>query len=109
MEKNTRVEDLHINATTKIIPGTREFRIKRTPDGEFKKAKAQWVLRGDLMEHKGRDNFSPVAAWSTVRLFLVFSYIMGWITTTVDFSNAFVQSTLPDDEPVWTHLPRGFI
>ena len=40
VEKNMWVEDLRINATTKIIPGTWVFRNKRTPDGEFKKAKA---------------------------------------------------------------------
>ena len=84
------------------------FKIKRSPDGTFKKAKARWCLCGDLQEDTGRDNFSPVAAWSTVRFFLVFAFIMSWITVTIDFSNAFVQSDLPADEPVWTHLPRGY-
>ena len=108
VEKGTWTEDDRKNATTKIIPGTWVFKIKRSPDGTFKKAKARWCLRGDLQEDSGRDNFSPVAPWSTVRLFLVFAFIASWITVTIDFSNAFVQSDLPADEPVWTHMPRGY-
>ena len=108
VEKGTWREDLKRNATTKIIPSQWVFRIKRTPDGAIKKFKARLVLRGDLQEKDGRDNFSPVAAWSTVRAFLVISAVLNWVTTTVDFANAFVQSYLPDDEPVWMHVPRGY-
>jgi hypothetical protein len=36
------------------------------------------------------------------------SIIRGWIVESVDFSNAFVQSKLPDDDPVWMHIPRGY-
>jgi hypothetical protein len=32
---------------------------------------------------------------------------MHWVTCSIDFSNAFVQAKL--NEPVWTHLPRGFL
>ena len=46
-------EDLKANATTRIIAGTWIFKIKRTPDGCFKKAKARWCLRGDQMEDTG--------------------------------------------------------
>ena len=66
--KGTWEEDLRTNATTKIIPGAWVFKIKRSPDGTFKKAKARWCLRGDLQEDTGRDNFSPVAAWSTIQI-----------------------------------------
>ena len=45
-------------------------------------------------------------AFSTVRLFLVLSTLLGWYTCSIDFSNAFVQATLKDT--VWIHLPRGF-
>jgi hypothetical protein len=43
-----------------------------------------------------------------VRSFLLISLIKGWITTSIDFSNAFVQSNLPEDEPVWMQIPRGY-
>ena len=108
-EKGTWYEELKCLATTKIIPSQWVFRIKRTPDGTIKKFKARIVFRGDLQEDNGQDNYSPVAAWSTVRTFLVTSIMMNWVTTTVDFSNAFVQSKLPDDEPVWMHVPRGYV
>ena len=39
---------------------------------------------------------------------MVVSETKGRVTCTIDFSNAFVQSPLPADEPVWMHLPRGF-
>jgi hypothetical protein len=105
--KETWFEDLKSNATTKIIPSQWVFRVKRTASGEVKKFKARLVLRGDLQEYEG-ETFSPVAAWSTVRTFLVVSSILEWTTVCIDFSNAFVQSPLPEDEPVWMHLPRGY-
>jgi len=109
VEKDTWYEEHKSLATTKIIPSQWVFRIKRTPDGSIKKFKARLVLRGDLQEDDGKDNYSPVAAWSTVRTFLSITVMLGWITTTIDFSNAFVQSELPKDEPVWMHVPRGYV
>ena len=53
-------------------------------------------------------NYSPVAAWTSVRMFLTYARILGWVTTSVDFSNAFVQSKLPENEPAWMHVPRGY-
>ena len=57
---------------------------------------------------ENEDNYSPVDAWATVRSFFIISIIRKWITTSIDFSNAFVQSKLPENEPVWMHIPRGF-
>jgi len=103
--KRCWVEVPKFEATTKILPGTWVFRRKRTPDGEISKYKARYCVRGDLEEGE-RDTFSPVVAWSTVRFFLIFSLLYSWTTCSVDFDNAFVQSTL--DYAVWIHLPRGF-
>ena len=94
-------------AKAKIIPGTWVFRVKRSPSGEVKKHKARFCVRGDLEEDDDEDNFAPVVAWSTVRVFLVLSYVLGWSTISIDFTNAFVQSILKT--PVWIHLPRGFV
>ena len=94
------------NATNRIVPTQWVFRIKRTPDGNVKKLKGRLVLRGDLQDCDG-ETFSPVASWPTVRSFLVISAVLKRTTCTIDFSNAFAQSPLPDDEPVWMHLPRG--
>ena len=89
----------------KIIPTTWVFKRKRKPDGTIYKHKGRIVLRGDLM-HDIKDTTSPVCAFSTVRMFLVLSIMLGWQTYSVDFSNAFIQATRPDK--VYVHVPRGF-
>lgn len=92
-------------ATTKVLPGTWVFKVKRAPDGTFKKFKARYCIRGDLQEGDF-DTYAPVVSFSSVRLFLAWSLILGWVTCTVDFSNAFIQADLKD--PTFIHLPRGF-
>ena len=52
------------------------------------------------------DTYAPVAAWITVRIFLILTMLLGWVTISIDFANAFVQSYLP--EPIWIHVPRGY-
>ena len=95
------------NATTKIVPSQWVFCTKRTADGEIKKFKARLALCGNLQEYKG-ETFSPVAAWSTVRLFLIICMILNWVTLTINFSNTFVQSDLPKSEPVWMKVPTRY-
>ena len=107
VEHGTWTEDLIRNAITKIVPSQWVFVIKRTADGKIKKYKARLVLRGDLQEYEG-ETFSPVAAWTTVRYFLIVSMVLKWVTLTIDFSNAFMQSCLPEDEPVWMKAPKGY-
>lgn len=106
--EGTWVEVPMSEAKSKIIPQTWAFKRKRTPDGEVKKHKARTCVRGDLEEPSGNpdDNFSPVVSWSSVRMFLILSTILGWKTISIDYSSAFVQARLK--EPVWVHLPRGF-
>jgi hypothetical protein len=42
-----------------------------------------------------------------VRVLLAFALAFGWTTCSIDFALAFVQATLMD--PVWIHLPCGFL
>jgi hypothetical protein len=93
------------DATSRVIPGTWVFRVKRTPDGEIKKRKARFCCRGDLQDDDF-ETFAPVVSWTSVRLFLILTTILGWITCNIDFSSAFLQADLPS--PIWVHLPRGF-
>ena len=95
------------SATKKVLPGTWTFRLKRCPDGRPLKHKARYCVRGDLEETE-EEHTSPVTSWSSVRVFLVFAMILGWVTCTIDFSNAFVQSVLPSDNPMWIRIPRGY-
>ena len=89
--KGTWYEDLRSNATTKIVPSTWVFRIKRTSDGSIRKFKGHICLRGDLQEDNGESNFSPVAAWPTVRSFLAIS----GNTRLVDYLNRLLQCLRP--------------
>jgi hypothetical protein len=64
-------------ATSKILPGAWAFRRKRTPDGEIKKWKGRFCVRGDLQEGDF-EIFAPLVARPTVRLFLVISLVLEW-------------------------------
>ena len=88
-----------------VVPAQWVFRLKRKPDGSVSKFKGRIVLRGDLMKDI-YDKTSPVVAFSTVRLFLAMSLFLNWYTCSVDFANAFIQATRPDE--VYMQIPRGF-
>ncbi|KAI2492300.1 hypothetical protein MHU86_22273 [Fragilaria crotonensis] len=106
LEKNkTWIETEISNAKSRILPGTWVFKRKRTPDGVISKYKARYCVRGDLEEGEP-ETFAPVVAWSSVRLFTILALTLNWDTSSIDFSNAFVQAKL--ETPVWIHLPRGF-
>ncbi|KAI2504402.1 hypothetical protein MHU86_10081 [Fragilaria crotonensis] len=106
LEKNkTWIETDISNAKSRILPGTWVFKRKRTPDGIISKYKARYCVRGDLEEGEP-ETFAPVVAWSSVRLFTILALTLNWDTSSIDFSNAFVQAKL--EMPVWIHLPRGF-
>ena len=93
-------------ADGKIIPMLWAFKVKRTSGGEVIKKKARLCVMGNHMDTPKTDTFAPVVAWSTVRMFLVLSSILGWQTQGIDFSQAFVQAKLKT--PIFCHLPRGF-
>jgi Reverse transcriptase (RNA-dependent DNA polymerase) len=90
-----------------VVKSTWVFRQKRRPSGEIYKLKARFVVRGDLqILDEPQSTFSPVVAWSTVRLLFVLTVAKRLRSTTIDFNNAFVQSTLP--EPIYLELPPGY-
>ena len=105
IEKETWIEEEQSLATSRILPGTWTFKLKRKPDGSIKKYKARYCVRGDLQD-TSEETHAPVCNFSSVRIFLVLSLLLGWITCNIDFTNAFVQAVL--SSPVWIHLPRGF-
>ena len=51
--------------------------------------------------------YAQVVYLSSVRLFLAWSLILGWITCCIDFFNAFVQAKL--NTSTFIHLPQGFV
>ena len=90
-----------------IVKSTWVFHHKRCPSGKVYKLKARFVVRGDLQQlDESQSTFSPVVAWSTVRLLFVHMVEKGLQSTTINFNSAFVQSSLP--EPIYLELPPGY-
>jgi hypothetical protein len=73
-------------------------------NGENSKYKARYCVGGDLEEGEP-ETYAPVVLWSSVRLFLVLALTLNWHTSSINFSNAFVQAKL--EKPIGIHLPRG--
>jgi hypothetical protein len=94
-----------------VLPSTWAFKCKRFPDGRVKKFKARFCARGDRQK-EGIDFFetwSPVVQWTTVRIMMILSVILNLETHQADITAAFVHATLPPEEEVYIHQPRGFI
>ena len=86
------------------------FRAKRFPHGGLRKLKAWFCVRGDKHE-AGVDYFKtyfPVVSWTTIWMMLALSTVLGLKTKQVDFSNAFAQAELHEDEDVYVQLPQDF-
>ena len=92
-----------------VLPSTWSFKCKRFPDGTVKKLKARFCVRGDK-QIEGKDYFetyAPVVSWATVRLLLILSVVMNWVSVQVDYTDAFIQA--PIDCDVFVEMPRGFL
>ena len=98
-----------IDKKKRIFDVTWAFKRKRYPDGSVKKLKARLCFRGD-QQVEGvdfDDVYSPVVAWSTVRLLLILSIMYDWKTVQVDYTLAFVQAKMKPGK-LYTEMPRGF-
>ena len=91
----------------KVVPGTWAQRIKRLPDGSLNKFKSRWCCRGDLQDYTG-DAYSPLVGWPTVRAGLLLAAAHGWKSRQVDFTLAFCQTPLEDDDPLYMELPQYY-
>ena len=94
-----------------VLPGTWYFKCKRKPDWTIRKFKAQYCVRWDIqkkMSPKTLNLYSPVVQWATVRLILIFNFILDLQIQSIDFTNNFSQADIPSGEPVSIELPRDF-
>ncbi|MGH7974709.1 MAG: reverse transcriptase domain-containing protein [bacterium] len=91
-----------------VLPGTWTYKAKRYPDGRIRKYKARFCVRGDrqLDCDNAFDTYAPVVSWTTLRLMLTMSLVLGLKTKQVDYANAFAQAKLK--KPVYVKLPKGF-
>jgi hypothetical protein len=90
-----------------VLPSTWAFKCKRYPDGMIRKLKARFCCRGDR-QIEGVDyfeTFAPVVNWTTVRLMLILSIVLGLATRQVDYTAAFVHAPI-DRDPDWDTLTK---
>ena len=91
-----------------ILSSVWAFKVKRFPDGLFRKLKARFCVRGFEQKY-GIDyfeTFAPVVKWTTVRLLLTLSLQLNLSTRQVDYTAAFLHA--PVDTDIYVQPPRGF-
>ena len=106
-----------------VLPSTWAFRIKRFTDGQLRKLKARFCVRGDKQVEgiDFFDTYAPVVNWTTVRLLLILTAILKLTTVQVDYTAAFVHADInkpPNYDNmtaqekarsgVYIHMPRGY-
>ncbi len=94
--------------TYKPIAAIWSFKRKRTPSGDIIKYKARLCCHGGQTV-KGfhyDETYSPVVAWSTVRMLLTLSEVYGWHARQIDFVLAFPQANVKTD--VYMSVPEKF-
>ncbi|KAG7374494.1 reverse transcriptase RNA-dependent DNA polymerase [Nitzschia inconspicua] len=94
--------------TMNVLPSIWAFKLKRFPDGRVRKYKARFCAGGHR-QIEGVDffeTFAPVVNWTTVRLLLILSQVLGLASQQVDYTAAFVHA--PIEEEVYVQMPRGF-
>ena len=76
--------------------------------GKITKYKARLCCHGGqtIKSIHYEETFSPVVAWSTVRMMLTLSEVCGWHARQIDFVLAFVQAKVKMD--IYMHLPEKF-
>ena len=94
----------------KVILGTWAFHIKCKPNGSLNKFKACFCVCSNIQKKSDSsledEPHSPVISWSTVHLLLALMQQLQLKTVHLDFSNAFIQSDLPEGAKVHVELPQ---
>jgi len=110
VENNTwelvRREDVPDNQ--EVVPSVWSMKRKRDlTTGEITKWKARLNLHGGKQTFGVNyfDTWSPVIAWSSVRLIICFALIFKWSVRQIDFVQAFCQAPIEMD--MWMELPHG--
>jgi hypothetical protein len=73
-----------------VLPSTWAFKCKRYPDGTIRKLKSRFCVRGNKQIEGVNffDTFAPVVNWTTVRLMLILSIVLGLSTCQVNYTAA---------------------
>jgi len=94
-------------ANINVLPGTWAFKRKRYP-GQIRKHKAHFCVHGDkqLPGIDYFDTYTPVVAWSMIRLMLTMTAVLDLHMKQVDYNNAFAQAPIAED--MYVELPKDF-
>ena len=96
-------------AYNNMLPGTWSFECKRKPDCTIRKFKAWYCVRGYIQKRlspKPLNSYSPVVQWSSVKLMFILQCIIGLLSQSIEFINAFAKADIPSGEPVFIELPN---
>ena len=90
------------------MPSTWAFCHKCFPDGSICKLKAHLCVHGDCQTYDVDyfESYAPVMQWTTVRLIVIFSSVLNWTTIQTDYTNAFAQANLTEED--YIELPKDF-
>ena len=90
-----------------ILPSTWAFQCKRYPDRSVRKLKARFCGHGDKQVEgiDYFDTFAPVINWIILRLMLILTLIQNLSTYQVDYTAAFVHSSINRD-PNWDNMSQ---
>ena len=108
-----------------VLPSTWAFRRKTYPNGQTKKLKARFCVRGDRerahVHYDPAQIFAPVVSWTTVRLMLLLTAQLELKSAQVDYVAAFVHAPIPLPDNyneldeleqkkarLYVEMPRGF-
>jgi len=91
-----------------ILDAVWSHRRKQKPDGTVYRHRSRICANGkqQVKGHDFQETFSPVVSWTTVRLLLILSNLLGLKTRQVDYVQAFPQAELEED--VYMKIPNGF-
>jgi hypothetical protein len=90
----SRQEMRQTGYTERVIMAVWSFKRKRNPFGVITKYKARLCAHGvQTVQGVHYDaSYSPVLSWTTIRLLLTLTLVMGWYTRQIDFVLAFPQA-----------------
>ena len=102
---------IHIarSRTPRIIQSRWLFKLKTaTVPGGDQVAKARLVCRGFQEPGLSKENvFAPTVAPATLRIMVAIALCFGWRSAYVDFSTAFLNSTVAAEEHLYIYPPPG--
>jgi hypothetical protein len=106
--KNGTWEVVDLPAGRKVVESRWVFRLKLDKDGNVKRFKARFVVKGfsQVYGMDYTDTYAPVVGTITLRMVLSIAAAKGWTLTQLDVETAFLNS--PVTEEIYVRQPEGY-